>query len=293
MSRLQVLGDFRGLNFTSAVFSVLSKYTAGSTTIDTSCHPRKKLGYFQTEKHVVDLVRNETGTGNARHPLTFLVEASDDICYLLVDIEDAIKKRVIRWSDVCAALESVPCSTTKALLEKVESFAKEVGSLHTDSSLDEAKAQYFRVLAIGKGMESVVKCFFANYGDIKAGKCNLELLFSSEISGMFGALKKFCGKKVYTSKETLRLEILGFNVISSLLNMFSSADKNAKGNSREGKLYQLISQNYRLVYENPEPWENSFPEDYRKTMLITDYICGMTDSFALRLNHQLLHGDLP
>src|SRR6185369_5995783 len=95
VSRLQVFSDRRGLNLTAATLSALCKYTSDSLSVDKAMLHRKKLGHFQSEKHIVELVQAETGTGSSRHPLAYLTEASDDICYLLGDLEDGVKKDVI------------------------------------------------------------------------------------------------------------------------------------------------------------------------------------------------------
>ncbi len=58
----------------------------------------------------------------------------------------------------------------------------------------------------------------------------------------------------------------------------------------EGKLYHLISHNYRSVFEKKEAWEKDLPDEYRRLLLIADYICGMTDTFALRLHAQITQG---
>src|ERR1043166_9685769 len=92
VARLQVFSDRRGLNLTAAVLSALCKYTANSLSIDKEVRHLKKLGHYNSERHIVELVQAETGTGSARHPLAYLIEASDDICYLLGDLEDAVKK---------------------------------------------------------------------------------------------------------------------------------------------------------------------------------------------------------
>ena len=142
VSRLQVLSDFRGLNLTAGTMSALLKYTASSTEIDTSetaPQSRKKLGYFQSEREEIERIKGETGTGNARNPITFLVEASDDLTYLCVDLEDAVRKGIFRWSEVEDELHA----EAPALFESVVEFAKKCGVLHTGSSLSEAKAQYF------------------------------------------------------------------------------------------------------------------------------------------------------
>jgi dGTPase len=111
------------------------------------------------------------------------------------------------------------------------------------------------------------------------------------VRGLYETLKQEIGfKNVYCSKETLRLELLGRNVIHYLMDTFWQADPSAKSKTFARKTYNLLSQNYRTVFENPLDYEKKLPASYRKALLITDYICGMTDTFALNLNRELQNG---
>lgn len=285
ISRLQVFSDRRGLNLTAAVFSAMSKYIADSTSIDKNIVQRKKLGHYNSEKHIVELVQAETGTGAARHPLSYLIEASDDICYLLGDLEDAVKKDVIRWSDAADVFRADEMG--RNLIEATETFTKSRQGLHSGKALDQCSAQYFRVEAMRNFVTAVGQTFHRRYGDIMDGNYTNELVNDCNYGGLFGIIDRFSKERVYTSDETVRLEVLGYNIIRDLLQIFSKADANAKPNTLGGKLYQLISPNYRSVFEHQEKWEDGFPEEYRHSLLITDYICGMTDTFAVRLHSQL------
>jgi dGTPase len=97
VSKLQILSDLFGLNFTCATMSAACKYIAPSDKINQGLHEKKKFGYFASEELIIDLVRSETGTGEARNPITFIVEAADDIVYSVADLEDGVKKGVIDW----------------------------------------------------------------------------------------------------------------------------------------------------------------------------------------------------
>ena len=94
VARLQILADDAGLNLTFGTLSALAKYLAPSHKAhpDHTNHAFRKPGYFKSELNIVDQIRHETGTGAARNPICFLVEAADDIVYLPADIEDAVKK---------------------------------------------------------------------------------------------------------------------------------------------------------------------------------------------------------
>jgi dGTPase len=101
VSKLQVLADFNGLNLTFGTLSAAIKYVSPSHEADESDgnHARTKVGYFASENDLVARIRAATNTGQSRNPITFLVEAADDIVYSVTDIEDGIKKAILLWRD--------------------------------------------------------------------------------------------------------------------------------------------------------------------------------------------------
>ena len=102
LTKLQILADFNGLNLTFGTLSASCKYTAASDEVDKSekDHAKSKMGFFTSEKNIVHTIRERTGTGDERNPLTYLIEAADDIVYSVADLEDAVKKSVILWDDI-------------------------------------------------------------------------------------------------------------------------------------------------------------------------------------------------
>ena len=96
LTKLQILADYNGLNLTFGTLSASCKYIAPShESGDKGNHAKSKPGYFASENGVVKQIRERTGTGDARNPITYLVEAADDIVYSVADIEDAVKKGVL------------------------------------------------------------------------------------------------------------------------------------------------------------------------------------------------------
>lgn len=295
LTKLQILSDRNGLNLSCATLSAAIKYTAKSTEISKTSQSRKKLGLFSSETMVANKVRKKTGTGKARNPITFLVEASDDLVYSVVDIEDGIKKGIISWGEVFSLLEQNKNKIgDKQFSDCIEEACKRIENASiplAGRSKDEAISQYFRTRVIVFGAGAVKDAFFKNYKQIMAGNYDRELLYDSNASDLYSVLKNEIGnKRIYNSKETLRLELLGKNIIQSLLNIFWESEESQKTKTFPQKTYNLLSQNYRIVFENPGLGETNLPKEYRKALLVTDYICGMTDSFALNLYRELYNG---
>lgn len=295
LMNLQILSDRSGLNLTAATLSAIMKYTASSLQIGTGGQSKKKVGYFQAEKEAIDTVREMTGTGESRNPISFIVEACDDMCYSLVDIEDAIRKCVISWEEVKSVLKSEIENIGESLYEQtVEAAEKRIDSSELKiggRNRDEAVSQYFRTLVMAKAHEAVSQTFLDNYEEIMTANFDKELLNVSKVGPLYKILKDRIGKeKVWNSKETLRLEILGRNVIQSLLDVFCEADNIPTAKPFALKTYRLLSSNYRTIFENPTPYESTLPKEYRRALLLTDYISGMTDTFALNLHCEIHNG---
>ena len=235
--------------------------------------------------------------------------------YAVVDVEDGVKKGVVSWGEptdrlnnqavhsrgvaagqVRAILCENEAAITTGLLEdtagKAEKEIDGCGLNPPGQARDEAIVQFFRTLVIGKAVSAVVDTFLRNYDDIMAGKYHGELLEDSRpIAGLYRVLKQEVGRKhVYPAKGNLRLELLGRNIIRDLMDLFYCADPETKPTKFPGKAFHLLSQNYRTVFRNPEGSENQLPNEYRRLQLITDYLCGMTDSFAANLHRELFNG---
>jgi dGTPase len=297
ISHLFLLSDHYGLNYTSGTFSAARKYLPASHTIG-KVHSRSKPGYFSSEQDVIDIVCSKTGTVESRHPIALLVEAADDMVYCVVDLEDGIKRKVLQWTEIEEHLRK-ECSGTRVFDEAIKLAREQIG--HTDFSgpaKGEAMAQTFRIAAISEMAIAAKEAFAKRYEEIMHGTYNEELLLDRECEAMplVRACKAFGLKNLYTSSDILKLEIRGRHVIHDLMDLFWEAVENLESSSvppntktYPGKLYHLISDNYRRVFEKrlKDPKENA---RYCKLQLVTDYIAAMTDPFACRLHKELING---
>lgn len=292
VTKLQILSDRFGLNLTYATLSVALKYTASSLEIQKDGnHSKTKLGYYQTEKDQVEKIRIKTGTGDARHPISLLVEAADDSVYAVVDIEDGIKKGVVTWKQVSDFLkERIDKTLFEQTVVEAEKRITEGEFSQPGKNNDEFISQYFRTLVIAKAHQAIVSKFSEKYDQIMLGSFEEELLFEcDEVGKLYKALKDIGRKYVWNSKETLRLELLGRNVIHTHLDLFSKIKPSEKSKTFEEKSYHLLSSNYRAIYRDGVD-QGLLPERYLRAILLTDYICGMTDTFAVNLHQELSSG---
>ncbi|MFC1738663.1 dGTP triphosphohydrolase [Planctomycetota bacterium] len=312
ISKLQILSDPYGLNFTCATMSAACKYLAPSDRINEEFHETEKVGYFASEELIIDLVQNETGTGEARNPITFIVEAADDIVFSVVDLEDGVKKGVIDWKSLEDLLKD-NCEDNKEILEMCFKKAKRLVTKDPlvklkGRSYDEAMAQAFRVWAIGESVHAAIETFKEKYEDIMNGSYHNELFKDSDAYSLIKACKNVGKKYVYCAEQNLKKEVMAERIIHDLMDMFWDGVSKKQDNPTrfEEKIYKLMSENYRTVFENaqnPPKFLNKYhaiskksrgkdklPENYCCMQLVTDYICGMTDTFACTLHKELTNG---
>jgi dGTPase len=249
---------------------------------------------------VIRAIRKATGTGAARHPVTLLVEASDDIVYATVDLEDGIKKRLLTWE----RLEHELCQRAKDCehAKKALDLAKEkIGPSMRGFAREDALVQAFRTYAIGEAVPSVFDEFKKNYESIMAGNYHDELIAKCSAAALINACKAIAHELIYQSDEILRVELMGRRVIQDLLSMFWEAASNHRtareGKGFAGKAYELSSSNYRHIFDSALSRRkantrapNIAPEEYYELQLVCDYIAGMTDTFAVNLHKKLTNG---
>ena len=296
LTRLQIVNDDYGLDMTYAFLAALMKYPIPSDKITKGVLARKKFNFFQSEAEIVKAVWRATGLEEGvRHPLTFIMEACDDIAYSVVDVEDAAKKGLVNFASLVGYLEHE--GGNDPVIKKIVDKSKERHTLYraaslSASELDDITMQMFRVEAIGAMVPAATEAFVAHYDQIMRGEFDSELMAKSSTVQLWKCLKKFAGTYIYKHRQVLEVELEGHSTIHGLMDIFWSAiqERSEAENisSRRPPLasyvYSRISENYRRVAANPA---NKMPLRYRELQLVTDMISGMTDSFAVSLLEDL------
>lgn len=306
VTKLQVLADFNGLNLSYGTLSALCKYTASSMEAKkVKDHAKSKPGYFTSELDRIKQIREMTGTGDARNPIAFLVEAADDIVYSVADIEDGIKKHILSWDDLEDELINFPNDwdatkrdTATSIIQNVLEFKKRIlaPSPAPDDLPDDIHAAAFRTAAIGVLVQDASEVFQAKYNEIMAGAFKEELVTAGKTAIFVERLKEIGRKKIYCTHSNLKLELMGRKVIQDLMTLFWEGastlplDGVIKPKAFKGKVQALLSQQYRKVFEHFAKPPSEYPEPYHRLQLVTDYVCGMTDTFAKRLHAELMNG---
>lgn len=293
VSKLHYQFDEYGMNLTYATLNSIMKYPVSSTGIDKKQIKSKKMGYFYADEQLFNEVTQATGALNRRHPLTYLLEVADDIAYLNADLEDGIKKDIVSIPQILAEFEAVeePNRVTATVHQELIKRSERHKN-HDDSFTGQ---QWIASSLRGQLINRSLEVFYENYDAIMAGTFNDSLLDASEADQLVRTLQGLSVKYLYIDKGVVETELAGSEIIDSLLDMFvpaaiyydsALADRATQKSKR---LMSLISDNYIGCYHKNAEGQSDEIKLYLRMLLITDFICGMTDSYAKDL-YQKLHG---
>lgn len=267
------LGVEGGLRLTYATLGAFTKYPKESLPVrPTDRIADKKYGFFQGDKKFFKEVAETLGLKSnsvngelryARHPLAFLVEAADDICYTIIDFEDGINLGLIS-EDVA--------------LEYLGGIISDKINTHKYSKLQtkEERIAYLRAVAIGALIQDATDIFLQNEDAILAGEFHQSLLYDSKYRHQITDVIDCSVERIYQSDEVVEKEVSGYVVLQHLLDIFFTAIINQE-NRRETSFDKL------LLKKLPEKYRKK-GSLYDKVMGITCYITSLTDSNAVELH---------
>ncbi len=295
------------VNLTKGVISALVKYPTDSLSFkgkEDDDIRKHKLGYYYAEEKSFKDIANETGTmlptGEvARHPLAYLMEAADDIAYSTADLEDAYKKELFTLKEFIDFFEQEieekalqqDVSKVRLLIDDLKKRVQKAEKIETGC----AGEAYF--IAFQNWMDFVRQWFMycvaysfsKNYQEIMEGSYNKELIVETFHGPSMEILKKAMKRFVYNDSEIVKLELSARKIISSLLDDFGYAVINfgqEKQTQAEKKLCNLIPENLREDYLHTETDDPAY-NLYLRFLMVTDFVSGMTDSYAKTLYQEL------
>lgn len=243
---------------------------------------KSKFGFFLSEEEDYKRIATELGIIRlggellhyVRHPLVFLVEAADDICYQLMDMEDAYKLRILTADEIKGLLLGF-------LDEKKVRRFDDVCSVVRDAN---EQIAYLRSSVIGLLIDECAEVFINNEKAILAGTFAGALI--NHISPRSRAAYVHCTEvssaKIYRSSDVLDIELAGFQVINTLIDIMIEA-VSSPGNAYSKLLMDRISDQYNIHAASL----------YEKIQAVLDYVSGMTDVYALDLYRKINGNSLP
>jgi dGTPase len=290
LTRLQTHVEGLGLDLTAATLAAGLKYPVSFAGVDDDCPVKKKGGYFSSERSVVEWIRAQTGLSEGqRHPVTWIMEACDDIAYSVLDVDDVLKKGVMSPDDVLVILRcKVSGDPTVEALHRV--FGRiESKDLRPDT-LRDIKIQYLRAYFIGALVSYASEQYSSNMSAIFSYSHAKPLM---DDSSLCFALKTIAQEYAFKNADVLKAEALGAAALDGLMSAFWEAISDRKKyedieskriSARSKYIFSLISPNYVQDAAAAEQAQNGAGGlRYRELRLLTDMVSGMTDSFAMRL----------
>jgi dGTPase len=269
-----------GLRLSYATLGAFMKYPKESLPKKPTNHiVDKKYGFFQSEKDMFNEVATDLGLirrskkdlNYNRHPLAYLVEAADDICYTIIDFEDGINLGLIEED---YALEYL----IKLVKDRI--ITKNYNALKTT----EDRVSYLRALAISTLIDEAASIFMKNEEAILDGNFETALLDVSQYKAQITDIINLSIKKVYRSKEVINKEIAGYEILNQLLNAYGQLAYN----SYIGRL-----SNYDKLLKNmlPETVDLSSNSLYDNLLSVCLFISKLSDTNAMLL-HKKLKGNI-
>ena len=259
-----------GLRLSYATLGAFTKYPKESLPKKPTNHiADKKYGFFQSEKEAFIAVAEELGmqkrsdkaVSYSRHPLAFLVEAADDICYTIIDFEDGINLGLIQEEFALEYLINLVRDTINT------------NKYHQLTNTQD-RVSYLRALAIGTLIDEAVEIFMKNEETILNGEFDCALLDKSKYEAQINDIIKLSVEKIYQSTEVVDKEIAGYGVISTLLSAYTNAINNS---------YDNTASNYdKLILKGlPKTIETDLDSLYERLLSVCHHVSLLSDSQAI------------
>ena len=280
-----------GFRLTYSTLGAILKYPCNSLSALGKTGPthRKKYGFFQAEKAVFEQIATKLGMlpdtenpgGYQRHPFVYLVEAADDICYNIIDFEDAHRLGIFSTDFVVNTLVELVCVNPAVSRENV----KETVALLSEDANE--VVSYLRAKSINYLARRCAEVFLANGNDILDGRFQGDLIGKiTEAQSQLKLISEVSVKHIYNHQSVVRIELSGFRIMTGLVEDLVTAVLTPKPlrTKHEDKIIRLIPDQYMF---------SSSTSSYEKVMCVFDFISGMTDVYALKLYRNLRGIEVP
>ena len=215
-----------------------------------------------------------------RHPLAFLVESADDICYRVIDIEDGFRLGHLAFQEVLDLFYPIlpEPARQKSRLDRI--------------SGDKEKIEYLRAKVISEAIGQVLSCFLDNEVEIMLGRFDEPLMNHISKRDEMKRLIEVATDKIYCAPEVVEIETAGFQVVSELLERFIQilddvAEHGKAASPRSQMMVRLIPDQF--IGPNRQPAQDA----YTRLLRLTDFVSGMTDSYAVSLYKKVTGISLP
>ena len=269
-----------GFAMTYATLASIVKYPYSSYV----ANGRHKFGFFDSEAPIFAKIADELGIIRlsapgqplkyVRYPLVWLVEAADDICYLLMDLEDAHKLKIFSTEKTIGLM-------MEFLKPEEQAHAHDIIDMVTDVN---EQVSYLRSKLVGLLVEECTKVFLQNEQEILDGTFSGSLIkhISDTPRQAYIKCAELSKEKIYRSRDVLEVELAGFRIISTLLDLMVEAVQNPEREYSKLLIDRVSSQ-----------YDINAKDIYNRILAVLDYISGMTDVYALDIYRKINGNSLP
>lgn len=295
VTKLHYLVDEHGMNLTYALLNTIIKYPVPSVEVNENGADisKKKMGYYYADEEIFQKVTMVTGTENRRHPLTYILEAADDLAYKTADIEDAFVKGFITYhileKELAVLEEQNPDCPFHPLGKLQQLYARGV---EKEIQRPEAYAvKNWIISAQGFLISCATFGFTSNYDSIMAGTFQSDLFCGTYGEPLMDLLGDMAYRYVFSSMAIYKMEVSESAILNDLMNRLVQAvlyfDTDEKQGTIDSRVVSFISDNYKNAYRLQAREKTEEEKLYLRLLLVTDYVCGMTDSYAKRLYQEM------
>lgn len=267
--------DKKGFALTYSTLASIVKYPCAAIDghVKGVLH-RKKYGFFEPEKESYEKIATELGiakdpnnsNGYLRHPLVYLVEAADDICYNIIDLEDAHHLKILSYQEVEDLL--LPLCGGEDLRHRLDSLNEKA-----------SRVELLRAKAINTLINGCAEAFVLYQDEILAGTFEKSLVdaLNADIVEQMKVISKISVAQIYNAPTVVQIEIAGYRVMNSLLEEFVPAYLKTNKTIFDKKLVAMI----------PEQFHTNNQDAYSKIRAVLDFVSGMTDVYAVDLYRKI------
>lgn len=274
---------YQDLKLTYATLGAFSKYPCESILVekDTTRKSQKKYGFYQSEKVIFKGIADELGLKPlsnkdityVRHPLVYLVEAADDICYLIIDLEDAYRMKVISYQQFVDMVSPLLGSKYDAArLKSMNDENQQIGLL--------------RAMAINQLIAECIGVFKENETAILKGLFDQSLSDTIPSRVYTDQIGKYSFEHIYNSQKVLEIQAAGFEVLPGLMEIFIDALEDYAANGKKGsaKHVNVVRMLPKHISDKEFLEISTF---YTRSRKILDFVSGLTDKYAVSLYRKL------
>ena len=271
-----------GLSLTYSTLAAIAKYPCSSTAKNKKYTHRKKFGFLRADEKTFKKIANETSMVKdksindivyKRHPFVWLVEAADDICYNIIDLEDAHRLKIITTEKCIQLMDDV----IRCLgIEDMEVYDKAISKIDDKNE----KISFIRAKTINSLIRKTEAIYIDNFEDIIKGEHQTSLF--DEVIKQCGAVDdiiNFSINNIYNDRSVVEIENAGYNVIYELLDhfVFPALKNKVDLTKSDEKALQLIPSQFKTNENSP----------YLRVLTVIDYLSGMTDLYATDLYRKI------